>query len=56
MNVLLRPAALALAWIRQSLQLLQVSLKGWVPQRAPALVPIPIRAGRHTRGPVGRYP
>ena len=39
-----------------SLQLLQESLKGWLPQQAPALVPIPIRANRRTRGPVSRHP
>ena len=39
-----------------SLQLLQESLKGWLPQQAPALVPIPIQANRRTRGPVSRHP
>lgn len=39
-----------------SLQSLQESLKGWVPQHAPAIVPIPIHANRRTRGPVSRPP
>ena len=56
MNLSLRSAALALAWLRQNLQSLHMCLEGWVPHEAPALVPIPIRTGRQTRGPVGRDP
>jgi len=51
-----RFASLVLARLGRSLQSLQESLKGWVPQQAPALVPIPIRADRRTRGPVSRHP
>ena len=47
---------LVLARFGQSLQSLQESFKAWVPQPAPGLVPIPIRAERHTRGPVSRHP
>ena len=52
----LRSAFLVLARLGQSLQSLQESLRGWAPQRAPVLVPIPIRAERRARGPVGRQP
>ena len=51
-----RFASLVLARLWRSLQSLQESLNGWVPQQAPVLVPIPIRAERRTRGPVGRLP
>lgn len=56
MKLSLHSASLLLARLGQSLQSLQDSLKGWVPQQAPVLVPIPIRADRRTRGPVGRHP
>jgi hypothetical protein len=51
-----RFASLVLARLGRSLQSLQESLKGWVPQQAPVLVPIPIRAAHRTRGPVSRHP
>ena len=51
-----RFASLVLARLGRSLQSLQESLKGWVPQQAPVLVPIPIRADRRTRGSVRRHP
>jgi hypothetical protein len=56
MKLSLRSAFLVLARLRQSLQSLQESLRGWAPQPAPVLVPIPIRAERRTRGPVARHP
>ena len=56
MKLSLRFAFLALARLGQSLQSLQESLRERVPQPAPVLVPIPIRAERRTRGPVGRHP
>ena len=49
-------ASLVLSRLGQSLPSLQESLKGWLPQQAPVLVPIPIRADRRTRGPVVRRP
>jgi hypothetical protein len=51
-----RFASRVLSRLGQSLQSLQESLKGWLTQRAPVLVPIPIRADRRTRGPVARRP
>ena len=51
-----RYASLVLARLGRSLQSLQEFLKGWVPQQAPALVPIPIRADCRSRGPVSRHP
>ena len=51
-----RFASLVLSRLGQSLQSLQESLKGWLPQRAAVLVPIPIQADRRTRGPVRRRP
>lgn len=56
MKLSLRSAFLALARLGQSLPSLLESLRGWAPQPAPLLVPIPIRAERRTRGPVGRHP
>ena len=56
MKLSLRSAFLVLARLGQSLQSLQESLRGWAPQPAPVLVPVRIRAGRRTRGPVGRNP
>lgn len=56
MKVSLRSAFLVLARLGESLQSLQESLRGWAPQPAPVLVPIPIRAERRIRGPVGRHP
>jgi len=56
MKLSLRSAFLLLARLVQSLQSLQASLRGWAPQPAPVLVPIPIRAERRTRAPVGRHP
>jgi hypothetical protein len=46
-----RFTSLLLARLGRNLQSLQESLKGWVPQQAPALVPIPIRSD-----PVRRHP
>ena len=56
MKLSLRSAFLVLARLGESLQSLKESLRGWVPQQAPVLVPIPIRTERRTRGPVGRHP
>jgi hypothetical protein len=56
MKLSLRPASLVLARLGQSLQSLQESLKGWVPQQAPVLVPIRITANRRIRAPVSRHP
>lgn len=56
MKLSLRSAFLVLARLGQSLKSLQESLRGWAPRPAPVLVPIPIRAERRTRGPVGRHP
>jgi hypothetical protein len=56
MKLLFRSVSLVLASIGQNLQSLQASLKGWVPQRVPVLVPIPIQTDRRARGPVGRHP
>ena len=56
MKLALRSVFLVLARFRQSLQSLQESFRGWAPQQAPELVPIPIRAERRTRGPVSRHP
>jgi hypothetical protein len=56
MKLSLRSAFLALARLGQSLPSLLESLRGWASQPAPLLVPIPIRAERSTRGPVGRHP
>jgi hypothetical protein len=55
MKLSLHSASLLLARLGQRLQSFLESLKGWVPQRAPVLVPLPIRANRRTRGPVGRH-
>lgn len=52
----LRSAFLVLARFGESLQSLQWSLRGWAPQPAPVLVPIPIRAEHRTRRSVGRHP
>ncbi len=52
----LRSASLVSVWLLQSLRSLPESLMRWVPQQAPALVPIPIRADRSTSGPVSRRP
>jgi hypothetical protein len=56
MNLSLRSASLVLVRLVQRLKSLQGPLRGWVPQPAPAVVPIPIRTDRSTRGPVSRYP
>lgn len=56
MKLSLPSASFLLARLGQSLQSLQESLKGWVPQQAPVLVPIPIRVDRRKRAPVGRRP
>lgn len=56
MKLSLRSAFLVLDRLGQSLQSLQESLRGWAPQPAPVLLPIPIRTERRTRGPVGRHP
>ena len=55
MKLSLHSASLLLARLRQSLQSLQESLKGWLPQQVPVLVPLPIQADRRTRGQVGRH-
>lgn len=51
MKLSLRSASLVLVRLVQSLKSLQGPLTGRVPQPAPALVPIPIRIDRSTRGP-----
>jgi len=56
MKFSLRSAPLVLVRLLQSLKSLQESLRRWVPKQAPALVPIPIRTDRSTRGPVSRHP
>ena len=50
-----RFASLMLARLGQSMQSLPEALKEWVSQRAPMLVPIPIRAAPRTRGPISRH-
>ena len=52
----LRFASLVFARIRQSLHLLKGNLRQWVPQQAPALVLIPIRAERRLRQSDYRHP
>ena len=56
MKLSLRSAFLELVRLRQSLQSLQESLRAWAPQRAPLLVPIPIRVERRACVPAGRHP
>ena len=56
MKLSLRSTSLVLVRLVQSLKSVQGLLSGWVPTPAPALVPIPIRTDRSTRGPVSRYP
>ena len=56
MKLSLPSASFLLARLGQSLQSLQESLKGWVPQQAPVLVPIPIPAERRTRQSERRHP
>jgi len=56
MKLLFRSVSLVLARIGQKLPSLQRSLEGWAPQRAPVLVPIPIRTDRRAREPVSRHP
>ena len=56
MKLSLRFTSLVLARLGKGLQSLRDLLRGWVPQQAPVLVLIPIRAERRTRGPVGRHP
>ena len=56
MKLSLPSASRALVRLGHRLQSLLSSLKEWVPEQSPALVPIAIRTGRHTRGPVGRRP
>jgi hypothetical protein len=51
-----RIAALVLARLSPTLKSLQEALRGWLPQRAPVLVPIPIRVDRRTGVPAGRRP
>lgn len=46
MKLYLRFASLVVARIKQSLRLLKGDLRQWVPQQAPALVPIRIPAAR----------
>ena len=55
MKLLMRSVVLVLARFGQGLQSLQEPFRSWVPQPAPGLVPIPIRAERRTRGPVNRH-
>ena len=52
----LRFAFFVIARIKQSLHLLKEDLRQWVPQPAPVLVPIPIRAERRTRHSDRRHP
>jgi hypothetical protein len=52
----LRFASLIVARIKQSLHLLKEDLRQWVPQQAPALVPIPIPAERRLRQSDRRHP
>ena len=56
MKLSLLSASLVFVRLLQRLKSLQESLRGWVPRQAPALVPIPIRTDRSTRGPVSRRP
>lgn len=49
MKLFLRFSSLAMARIKQSLHLLQDAIKGWVPQQAPVLIPIPIPVERRAR-------
>lgn len=51
MKLSLRSASLVLVRLVRSLKSLQGPLTGRVPHPAPALVPIPIRIDRSTRGP-----
>ncbi len=52
----LRFSSLVVARIKQSLHLLKEDLIQWVPQQAPALVPIPIPAERRLRQSDRRHP
>ena len=52
----LRFASLLVARIKQSLHLLKEDLRQWVPQQAPALVPIPIPAELRLRQSDRRHP
>jgi len=56
MKLSLRSAFLVLARLGQSLPSLLESLRGWAPQPAPVLVPIPIPAERRTRQSDRRHP
>jgi hypothetical protein len=56
MKSYLRFASLVAARIRQSLRVLKGNLRPWVPQQAPALVLIPIRAERRLRQSDYRHP
>jgi len=56
MKLSLRSFSRALVRLGQSSKSLQASLEGWLPQQAPALVPIPIRTDHRPRGPVERPP
>jgi hypothetical protein len=50
-----RLISIVFARFGQRPQLLQASLNRWLPQQAPVLVPIPIRADRRTADQVGRH-
>lgn len=52
----LRFASIVIAHVKQSLHLLKEDLRQWVPQQAPALVPIPILAERRARRSDRRHP
>jgi len=52
----LRFSFLVIARIKQSLHLLKEDLRQWVPQQAPALVPIPIPAELRLRQFDRRHP
>ena len=53
MKLSLRLISVVFARFGQHLQSLQASLNRWLPQQAPVLVPIPIRADRR---PASRQP
>jgi hypothetical protein len=56
MKLVLNDVSKLLARLGRSLQALQTSLNGWAPPPAAVLVPIPIRAERHTHAPNSRHP
>jgi hypothetical protein len=56
MKLLSHFASLALARLGQTLRSLKAPLQGWRPQRAPVLVPIPIRAEQRAPSAAKRLP